>query len=229
MFVRGLPMIYRSPEDDGSGGTVDPPAPAPIPRPQAAATPAPTPTPARSDTIADVRAEAAQYRISAREHKEAAERANEQLAALKLQHETDKVNVTKPLQSKLEKMQLRVIESTLTSKLVAAGLVDVDLVALSRSMPDAPTLTLNDDGDVVGADDMVAKFKAWKPDYFKAAGADPAPAPKKVVVTGAGGEPKPAGGAPKTNVRDMTKEEYRAFKAAELGKVKSAGWGVPAR
>lgn len=228
MLVRGLPMICRSPEDDGSGGVVDPPAPAPIARPQAAATPAPTPT-SRPDTIADVRAEAAQYRISAREHKEAAERATEQLAALKLTHETDKLNVAKPLQTKLEKLQLRVIESTLTSKLIAAGLVDADLVALTRGMPDAPKLTLDDDDNVVGADDMVAKFKAWKPDYFKAAGADPAPAPKKVVVTGAGGEPKPAGGAPKTNVRDMNKDEYRSFKAAELGKVKAAGWGVPAR
>lgn len=222
MFLR--PTMLRSPEDGGSGGGEDPPTPRPTPAPTAAPAAVGAAAPARSDTIADVRAEAAQYRINARQHKEEADGLRTQLESLRTQHESDKVKVAEPLQAKILKIQQRVIESTLTASLIAAGLVDPDLVALSRTMPDAPKLALDDDDNVTGVADMVAKFKAWKPDYFKVAGAQEPTPKKKPTTTGDGGEPPPTGGAPKTNIRDMNKDEYAAFKKAELGKVKQAGW-----
>lgn len=229
------PQILRSPDDDGSGGS---PPLTPAPAPQSAPIPRQQeprqepshqqPSGGRPDTIADVRAEAASYRIAARQAREQAEDAQRQLENLRAQHETDKVKVTQPLQTKVERLQQKMIDATLASRMVAAGLVDPDLVALASKMPDAPKLTLSDDDEVQGVDDMVEKFKKWKPDYFKKAGDTPAPRQQQVApprTTGSGGEPPPASNQPVTDVRKMDKVTYAKWKSDQLAGMRTLGRG----
>ena len=235
-----LPQILRD-SDDGSGGGAPPPAPPPATPPvqpyvapqQQQTQPPQQQQSGRPDTIADVRAEAAAHRIAARQHREQAEDLQRQLDALRGTIETEKTNVVKPLSAKVERLQQRMIDATLTSKMVAAGLVDPDLVALAQKMPDAPKLTLSDDDEVQGVDDLVEKFKKWKPDYFRAAGsappapkgAAPAAQPKVAQPTGGGQEPPASGNTPVTDVRKMDKEQYKAWKSAELRKLVGTGFG----
>jgi hypothetical protein len=182
----------------------------------------------RTDTIADVRAEAASYRIAARTAREEADEANRQLEAMRATIENEKTKVTAPLQTKMARLQQRMIDATLASKMVAAGLVDPDLVALASKMPDAPKLALDDNDEVQGVDDMVEKFKKWKPDYFRKAGEAPKQqeqqqkAPPK--QTSAGGEPTPSGQQPSLDVRKMPKAEYAKWKADQLKEIARAGW-----
>lgn len=233
-----LPQIFRDAEG-GEGGGAPPPSPPPATppvqtyvAPQQQAQP-PQQQGGRPDTIADVRAEAAAHRIAARQHREQAEDLQRQLDALRSTIEGEKTKVVQPLTTKVERLQQRMIDATLTSKMVAAGLVDPDLVALATKMPDAPKLTLSDDDEVQGVDDLVEKFKKWKPDYFRAAGsAPPAPKgttpaaqPKVAQPTGGGQEPPASGNTPVTDVRKMDKDAYKAWKQAELRKLVGTGFG----
>ena len=236
----GRPLLLRSPDGDDGGGGAPPPPPspvqqAPIPRQQEPQQHQPQqPTGGRADTIADVRAEAASYRIAARQAREQAEDAQRALEALRAQHETEKASVTKPLQTKVERLQQRMIDATVTSKMVAAGLVDPDLVALASKMPDAPKLVLDDNDEVQGVDEMVEKFKKWKPDYFKKAEPGsgrqqtptPTPTPTPAPTSTSGGrEPPPSGSQPVTDVRKMDKKQYAEWKSAQMATLRAAGRG----
>ncbi len=169
--------------------------------------------------ISDLRAEAAAHRVGERKAREEAETAKAALAAAqadidgKLKAENEKAT------ARITKMQQRVIESDLKAQAVAAGLEDMDLLPLL----DRSGIKMDDDGNVTGVKEAIEAFKAKKPDYFKKAsgGGEPKPKPK---VTGDGGAPKP-GDTPPDNVKQMKPEEYRAWKANSLRKMR----GLPSR
>ena len=170
--------------------------------------------------ISDLRAEAAAHRVGERKAREELEAAKAALAAAqadidgKLKVENDKAT------ARITKMQQRVIESDLKAQAVAAGLEDLDLLPLL----DRSGIKMDDDGNVTGVKEAIESFKAKKPDYFKKAaggGGEPRPKPK---VTGDGGAPKPNETPPET-VKTMKPEEYRAWKANSLRKMR----GLPSR
>lgn len=237
-------QICWAPEGGEGGGEADPPRDPPR------QTPAPTRAPEQqpqgggryNETIADVRAEAAARRVQANELRDQLKEANERADALTAQIESAKTTAVAPLTAKLEKAQGRIIDATLAQKMVAAGLQDADLIVLASRMPNAPKVTLDENFEVVGADEMVEAFKKWKPEFFKkkatedaggggggggraptraAGGGTPTPTP-----TGSGGEPTPSGGTGATSVKDMTPEQYKAYKARTLGDFRRAGAGA---
>ena len=213
---------------EGSGGG-DPPAPAPAPRRQAAPAQEPhyqpqqAPAPSRnSDTVADLRAEAAARRIRNRELEEQLVAERQRADDAQAQLESARASAVAPLTAKLEKAHARLIDATLMAKMTAAGLQDADLVVLASKMPGAPKVTLNDEFEVVGADEMVEAFKKWKPEFFKRA-ADPAPkaeekpAPRQPrAAPAASADPAPATTQPVTDVRKMTKQEYAEYKSRTM-------------
>jgi hypothetical protein len=223
--------------------TTDPIADSPLPpvaRPPAVAPPAPpaAPPPAagggRQDTIADVRAEAASYRIALREArqeladaKSAAEAALAQLEAAKSGAATA---ASKPLEAKLQRAMDRVMSTSLQTAMVAAGLQDPDLIALFDRMPDRPDVKVDDDFNVVGVDKLVEAAKKWKPDYFKAP-ADPGKTPPKKAApekTGEGNDPPASGGAGVVDIKSMDRKAYNTWKNAQLNAMRApgaAGWG----
>jgi hypothetical protein len=145
--------------------------------------------------------------------------------------ESARTQAVAPLTAKLERANARLIDATLQSHMVAAGLQDPDLIILASRMPNAPKVTLSDDFEVVGAEEMVAAFKKWKPEFFRAPAQQQTPAaqqqstPARQQQSSAGGEPPPSQGTPTTKVSEMTKEEYAKFKRDTLGGFRRAGAG----
>lgn len=134
-----------------------------------------------------------------------------------------------PLAAKLAAANSKLVDATLLSAMVAAGLQDPDLVVLASRMPNAPKVSLNDDLEVVGAEEMVAAFKKWKPEFFRvpqqqAKESKEGPTPPR-QQSSAGGEPPPSSGTPNLKVRDMDKKQYAAFKADTLRGFRRAGAG----
>lgn len=207
---------------DGEPPLPTPPAIPPVP-PQQQQTPPPaprppvhTPEPPRSsDNIADVRAEAAGYRIEARTAREqlavaeAARVAAENAANQRVADAEARAATT------ANRIKERTRDAELRAAATAAGIRDADLIPLI----DARTITVDDDGIVTGAAEAVAAFKVKKPEYFAAAQQQPAPPPR---ITGAPGNPPAPGPAPTPNsVQAIPRDragrlEYEGQKTAAL-------------
>ena len=187
----------------------------------------------RKDTLSDLRAEAAQYRIQARE-------AREQLASLQ-QQQAERIEAEKtkaaadalaPLQANFEKLRKQMLNTKVEAALTAAGIKDPDLVSMYARCPEAGEVTIDDDFNIQGLGKMVEAFKAWKPDFFAAPGAPAVPSgdgsPPAAPRTSAGGEPAPSGATPTMDVRGMGKKEYEAWKQETFKKMRqpgAPGWG----
>jgi hypothetical protein len=91
----------------------------------------------------------------------------------------------------------RVIRAELKAAAVKAGMTDMDFLKLA----DLSKVKLGDDGEVIGADELMASLKKSKPHWF---GEPSSSHPGK--------PPKPGDQAPK-KATDMTPEEFRAEKA----------------
>jgi hypothetical protein len=197
-----------------------PPTPPPLPRYEE---PSPQEQPHKrtpADQVAELRAEAAQYRISYRNAQQERDDALEQARQAREQLESEKTKAVAPLQAKLLKASQRAVDFAIQTEMISLGLQDPDLLYLYTKMPDAPKVVVSDDFEVSGAKELAAAFKKWKPDYFKKAAEEPPPsegrrrAPPK---TSEGNEPAPSeGGGPAIDLRDRVKYPpgSPAYKAA---------------
>ncbi len=166
---------------------------------------------------ADLRAEAAAHRIDAKREREAREVADNALIAAKADADRRVAEESARHKPILEKARNRAIESELRAQATAAGLEDMDLLPLiSRG-----EIKVDDDFNMTGIAEAVAKFKESKPSYFKQATAAPAPVAKP-VVTGAPSAPKPGDTGTVKSVKDMTKAEYDAHKKAMRSRLRVA-------
>jgi hypothetical protein len=172
--------------------------------------------------VAELRAEAASWRVALRTAESARDQALDAAEAARAALEEARTKAVAPLQAKLTRALARTRDTTIESALIAAGLQDADLVALHSKIPDAPEVKVDDD------------FNKWKPDYFK----KPAESgggsngkersgggggPPKKEQTGAGGEPPPGTDPPAVNVRTMDKKQYAEYKARTLADFRRAG------
>ena len=190
----------------------DPPNPTPIPTPTPAPTPTPTPTPTPAPTpapgqsIEDVRAEAANYRIQARQLKEEASGLRTQLEAAQNQTEQQRTELegrATAAQQFAERMRSKAIEAEIKAAAVSAGITDPDLVAL---IPKS-TVVMDAEGNVTGAAEAIAGFKAAKPHFFRDPNHVPAPAPQGGSIVR---PPAPGPGAPPAiTTEDMQNPEKR--------------------
>ncbi len=189
----------------------------------------PQPTPgkelSKADQIAELRAEAAQWRISFRQAQDREREAMERMEQLRGEIESTKTKAMAPLQEKLAKATERARQMAINSALIEMGLQDPDLVHLVTKMPDAPEVKISEEFEVSGARELAAAFKKWKPDLFRAPAAEPAPdaKPRAPARTSAGQEPEPSREAPTTNVKGMNKQEYDKFKQEWMRRLRSEG------
>lgn len=181
-----------------------PPAPAPAPVEPPAARPGETPEQAR---IRELNHESMTHRLAA---KNANELLAESRAALQAaQGQTAQVRQelegrVSSAQGLVDKFRTAAINSAVMAHAAAAGIIDPDIVSL---IPKAG-VTVDDNGDLVGADAAVAAFKTAKPQFFRgaAAAAAPAPGPGSLLPTA----PAPAADPGTKPVKEMTKQEYDA-------------------
>lgn len=208
-------------------GTQAPPPPPPQrssqpPPQQHAAQPPPAPSQTRHEqTVAELRAEAASWRVALRQAEAARDAALAAAEDAKTQMESARTSAVEPLQKRLDRASQRMIDTTIQSEMIAMGLVDPDLIALASRMPDRPRVEVNDEFEVTGAKDFAKAFKAWKPDYFRQAGAAAAPSKNEEkkptpTRTSAGQEPPPSNGSAVVDARKMNKAEYAEFRKQTL-------------
>lgn len=180
-------------------------------------------------TKAELRAEAAAYRIEMRKAQEAlAEMTKEREAAL-ASVEAKVAEKAKEFEPRLTRLQQRLLQAELKTHAVAAGIEDLDVLPLLEGVTGL-RVTLDDAGDVVGAEAAIAKFKELKPGFFKSAGAGNGSAARPAAAdgdnpatgngaaqpprrpTGSGAAPQPAAGDQIPDAKKMTPEQYNAFK-----------------
>jgi hypothetical protein len=220
----GMPMrgirLMEGPEPPAP--QPNPPAPAPQPQPRPAP-PAPDPQPRATSSghletdLANTRAEAASYRIRARD----AEEARQAAEARATQAAADAARQVQEAQAAAAATANRIKERTRDAELRAAaqqaGIRDPDLIPLI----DRGAITVDDEGNVTGAAEAVAAFKAKKPEYFQPSSPNPAPAPQPRLSGAPGPIPAPQATIPPTSVLTIPKtaegkRDYEAQKAAAL-------------
>ncbi len=163
------------------------------PAPGALETPAPKPPETFSrEYVHELRQENAGYRLRASEAEKKATEAAE--AAKKAAAEAaEKITATE------KATQLRVIRAEVKAFAVKAGIVDLDGLQLA----DLSKITINDTGEIVGAEEAIEALRKAKPYLFTKTTSSTEKAPKGTQT------------APK-KATEMTAEEYRAAKR-ELG------------
>jgi hypothetical protein len=155
-------------------------------------------------TVADKPREPTEYekrlRRESAKHRTEAKVARDELDAFK--RNTD-ATIEAIRKSAKEETDARIIRSELKAAALKAGMVDLDFLKLI----DISGVTLNEKGDIEGADALMAKAKESKPHMFgqtsTTSSTQPAPTPKPTTQKLA---------------KDMTPEEYKAamdkFRAA---------------
>jgi hypothetical protein len=170
--------------DDPAGGGGTPPPPSPRP---------PEPETFSKDYVRELREENKGWRLKASEQETAAKTHKE--AAEKAAKEADE-----RVAAATKASNDRIIRAELKASALKAGMVDLDGLKLA----DLTKVTLDDKGEVQGADALMDELKKSKPYLFGAASSSNGkPAPKP-------GDPTPK------HVRDMTDAEFAAAEAALL-------------
>jgi hypothetical protein len=139
---------------DGLMTEVVPPAPVVVPPAPAAH----APETFSREYVTELREEAKAHRIAAQAAKDAVKAAEEAAAAAKVKAETG----VKAAQTAANE---RVIRAELKAAAIKAGMVDLD----GLKMLDLSTVTLDDKGEVIGADALLDAAKKAKPFLFGAA------------------------------------------------------------
>jgi hypothetical protein len=210
---------------DGPDPQPQPPPPPPPAPPRVAAPapayvppvepPAPRETGNTATDLANTRAEAASYRIRARDAEEArlaAEARATQAAADADQRVRD---AEARAATTANKIKSRALDAELRAAATAAGIRDADFIPLI----DRAGITVDDDGNVAGVDTAIAALKAKKPDWFAAA-PPPAPAPPPRITGAPGTPPVPGPTPPPGSVKELPKGDYEAQKRAALRALK---------
>ncbi len=211
----------------GDPAPISDPAPTPPPSPTPPPVP-PTPAPSNGRSLADVerdlaevRAEAAARRISARDAEERARTLAAEIEQLQTSVPQQIAQARAEERTRMESLKPKIVDAELKAHLTAAGVLDPDLVGLiSRD-----GITVDDAGNVTGVAEAVAKFKETKPQFFRdlsAAPPAPSPAPVPRSTSGNPGSP-PANPEPRpTDVKGMDAGAYRDWKSQMRRRVRGS-------
>lgn len=200
-----------------------PPPPAPPPPAPPPPAPAPTAAPHRDpeSQVAELRAEAAHHRITARQERERAEAATQQLEELRTSNAAAVEAARQPLQQKIEKANQRILTTELRSAAVQAGLTDLDLIPLL----DRSKVTVDDEGVVTGITEAIDAFKKAKPEYFhegNGGNRQQTNLGNRQQTPPRNDPPPPRDTPERVDVRGMTPEQYRAHMAGMNRRIKAA-------
>lgn len=200
--------------------------------PAPVATPEPAPPPARivepddppagsRDSISSVRAEAAAERVRRREYQAEVETLKQQAATLQQELAEARNSNSAEAQGRITRLEQRTIDSELRAWAAHEGIVDLDLLPLISKQ----AVTIDADGNVRGASEAVAAFKAAKPSYFRqpAAPPDPAGAPPAPAASSTGSTrpaPAPSPGNEPSSVRDLSRGDFRRAARAAVASLR---------
>ncbi|MGZ5055858.1 MAG: phage scaffolding protein [Methylobacter sp.] len=171
--------------------------------PEITPTPAPKPTPATPETfsreyVTELREENKSHRLARQEAEQKAQAAEEAAQKAKDEAEAHKAE----LQSKADQ---RIIRAELKAEAIKAGMIDLDGLKLA----DLSAIKLDENGEVIGADELMKTLKESKPYLFKAVSTSNTETP-----------PKP-GETQNKKATEMTAEEANAAaKAAGVSSFK---------
>lgn len=146
--------------------------------------------------VQELRAENAKYRTSAKE-------AREQLEAAQNEAKKKGEEADQKVQAAEKAANARIIRAELKAVAIKAGMVDLDGLKLA----DLSSVVLGEDGEVTGAEDLMAKLKEAKPYLF----AEPSKSTTNTEV-----KVPPKKDPEKFSATKATPEELKA-KAKELG------------
>jgi hypothetical protein len=184
--------------------------------------------------VDELRAEAASYRVNARQAAEARDAAERAAAEAHERAQQTVQTQVQPLQQRLTRLQDRAVMSELRAIAIAEGIEDLDFVPLI----DRSKITIDDDGNITGVTEAVAAQKAAKPKWYKsaqqatpptpttqttptAAGAQPAAPAAPARPSGSGARPAEAGDPTSTRVTTLSKAEYNSAKNDILRSLKA--------
>lgn len=144
--------------------------------------------------VHELREENKNWRVKAQE-------AEKMLETTKSETATKLAESQKAIETTTKASQDRIIRAELKATAIAAGMVDLDFLKLA----DLSQVTLSEDGEVKGADEMIEALKKNKPHFFQEN--------KTSSSTAKAPEKKPDG---VKSAKDMTPEEYAKEKARVL-------------
>lgn len=136
--------------------------------------------------VKELREENKSWRVKAQE-------AEKLLETTKSETATKLADSQKAIENATKASQERIIRAELKATALAAGMVDLDFLKLA----DLSQVTLSDEGEVKGAEDMIEALKKSKPHFFTEN--------KTSSSTAKPPEKKPEGAK---SAKDMTPEEY---------------------
>jgi hypothetical protein len=183
-------------------------------------TPAPAPAPEPRQREADLRAELAAERVAHRGTTEKVTALTADLEKVRGEIETKVKAAEDKILPKLTKLQKKLVESELKVQAASLDLQDPDLIL--HPLLDRSAIQVSDEGEVSGVKEALEKLKTAKPEWFKKPAAAAATTTTTTATTG-GAAPSPSSSAPTiTNVKDMTKEQYDAFRKEQLRRIRQA-------
>lgn len=228
-FMRlGAPTAFMLFDGADPAAPAPAPAPAPVVLPPAAAPLAPGETAEQrvdrlQRALADTRAEAAQYRINARQEAERTTALTAELEQARAATDSAVQTVRTNADSQVERERSLRLDAELKAAAVSAGLIDPDLLPL---IPRG-TIKVDAAGNVVGLAEAIAAFKTSKPSYFRDGAL--APAPVRLSSGLAPIAPQPGATPPITTVKDIPrgtpegKREYNKAKQDGLAALRRQG------
>lgn len=164
--------------------------PAPVITPPAPAPKAPEPETFSKDYVRELRQESQNYRTRAQEEAAKAQQAEDRAKAAEAERD-EKITAAQAAANE------RIIRAELKAAAIKAGMIDLDGLKLA----DLSKVKLGDDGEVEGAEDLMASLKETKPYLFgessTTTNTDKKPAPKEPEVV---------------DVTKMSAEEYKEYR-----------------
>lgn len=176
--LRFSSFIHANGEGDGGGGN-DAPKSAPPPAPETFS----------REYVQELRAENKGWRLKAQEMEAFSKAAKDEAEKIRAEAESKLAEAD-------SRANERIIRAELKAAAIKAGMIDLDGLKLA----DMSSVKLSDDGDVVGAADMLATLKESKPYLFKTA-----------TTTTTAPPPKPSNQGQK-KATDMDATEWAAVK-----------------
>ncbi len=141
----------------------------PANEPNTPPSPRPQPEVFSKDYVHELREENKAQRLKAQEHEVARQAAEAKAEQYKTEAEAKTAEVTTAAEQ-------RIIRAELKAEAIKHGMIDMDGLKLA----DLTSVKLDENGEVIGADELMAKLKEAKPYLFKAvstSNTDPAPKP----------------------------------------------------
>lgn len=175
--------------------------------------------------IADLRAEAAAYRVEGKKSAEAAEAARKDAEKARKDAEKAVEEAKKVGNDTSERFRKRAIDAEVKAQAVASGLEDADLLPLIRQNFGGE-IKMDDEGNITGIDEAIKLAKEKKPSWFKPEGGSGGNNRRSdrgtneensnKTPTGSNKTPKPKENVTPKNVKDMDPKEYAAWKRGQV-------------